>query len=104
MIPTRIVVADDHAMFRQGLRKLFAEHQEFSIVGEASSGAEVMARVDALAPNVLLLDLQLGDMTGLDVLRRMGTGLNFKTVILGAHIQRADDGLEIQAGRSEEHT
>jgi DNA-binding NarL/FixJ family response regulator len=100
MIPTRIVVADDHAMFRQGLRKLFAEHQEFSIVGEASSGAEVMARVDALAPNVLLLDLQLGDMTGLDVLRRMGTGLNFKTVILGAHIQRADAVNAILLGAS----
>src|SRR5262249_33263352 len=90
MIPTRILVADDHAIFREGLRKLFEEHGEFSIVGEASTGAEVMRAVEDLAPDVLLLDLHLGDMSGLDVLRRLGTGVKFKTVVLGADIQRAD--------------
>jgi two-component system nitrate/nitrite response regulator NarP len=78
-------------MFRQGLRKLFEEHEDFSILGEASNGAEVMAALTHLPPDVLLLDLQLGDMTGLDVLRRVGTGVNFKTIILGADIQRADE-------------
>ncbi len=100
IIPTRILVADDHAIFREGLRKLFEEHREFSIVGEASSGAEVMIAVEVLAPDVLLLDLHLGDMTGLDVLRRLGTGMNFKTVILGADIQRADELNAILLGAS----
>jgi DNA-binding NarL/FixJ family response regulator len=93
-------MADDHAMFRQGLRKLFEEHQEFSIVGEASNGAEVMAAVRHLAPDVLLLDLQLGDMTGLDVLRSIGTRVNFKTIILGADIQLADELKAILLGAS----
>src|SRR5437762_12985823 len=100
MSPTRILMADDHAIFRQGLRKLFDEHQEFSIVGEASNGAEVMAAVNHQAPDVLLLDLQLGDMTGLDVLRRIGSGVNFKTIILGADIQRADELNAILLGAS----
>ena len=100
MSSTRILMADDHAIFRQGLRKLFDEHQEFSIVGEASNGAEAMAAVNDLTPDVLLLDLQLGDMTGLDVLRRIGTGVKFKTIILGADIQRADELNAILLGAS----
>src|SRR5438132_2948578 len=100
MSSTRILMADDHAIFRQGLRKLFDEHQEFSIVGEASNGAEAMAAVNGLAPDVLLLDLQLGDMTGLDVLRRIRTGVKFKTIILGADIQRADELNAILLGAS----
>src|SRR5215813_3283197 len=100
MIPTRILMADDHAIFRQGLRKLLEEHREFSIVGEASNGSEVMAAVNSQAPDVLLLDLQLGDMTGLDVLRRIGTGVNFKTILLGADIQRADELNAILLGAS----
>src|SRR6516165_6751323 len=100
MNPTRLLIADDHAMFRQGLRKLFEEHQEFSIVGEASNGAEVMAAVSHLAPDVLLLDLQLGDMTALDVLRSIGTRVNFKTIILGADIQPEDELNAILLGAS----
>src|SRR5262245_37809987 len=100
MIPTRILVADDHAIFREGLRKLFEQHPEFCIVGEASNGAEVMAAVQHLAPDVLLLDLQLGDMTGLEVLRRIGGDVNFKTVMLGADIQRGDELNAILLGAS----
>ena len=87
---TSIVISDDHAIFRQGLRKLFEEQTEFTIVGEAASGAETIKVVTQLEPDVLLLDLQLGDMTGLDVLRKMGT-LKGHTILLGADIQREDE-------------
>jgi two-component system, NarL family, nitrate/nitrite response regulator NarL len=91
MSPTQVLIVDDHAIFRQGLRKLFDEHSEFTVVGEAASGAEAVAAVKELSPDVQLLDLQLGDMTGLDVLRRLGVGLKTKTILLGADIQRADE-------------
>ena len=71
MSPTQVLIVDDHAIFRQGLRKLFDEHPEFNVVGEAASGAEAVTAVKQLSPDILLLDLQLGDMTGLDVLRRL---------------------------------
>jgi two-component system nitrate/nitrite response regulator NarL len=96
----RIGIADDHAIFRQGLRKLFDEHPEFSVVGEASNGAETIEMVTALAPDVLLLDLQLGDMTGLDVLRRLGPGLKCHVIVLGADIQRQDEINAILLGAS----
>jgi len=91
MTPTRIVIADDHAIFRQGLRKLFDEQSEFCIVGEASNGAEAVQIANRLDFEVLLLDLQLGDMTGLDVLRRIGTDVKFHTIMLGADIHQDDE-------------
>ena len=100
MTPTRVLIVDDHAIFRQGLRKLFDEHAEFTVVGEASSGAEAVPAVKEHTPDILLLDLQLGDMTGLDVLRRLGTALKTKTILLGADIQRADELTAILLGAS----
>jgi DNA-binding NarL/FixJ family response regulator len=89
--PARIVIVDDHAIFRQGLRKLFDEQSEFCVVGEASSGAEAIDIVNRLALDILLLDMQLGDMTGLDVLRHVGGDRNFQTILLGADIGREDE-------------
>jgi DNA-binding NarL/FixJ family response regulator len=100
MSPTRVLIVDDHAIFRQGLRKLFDEHSDFAVVGEAASGAEAVAAVKQHTPDVLLLDLQLGDMTGLDVLRRLGTGIKTKTILLGADIQRSDELTAILLGAS----
>jgi len=100
MSPTRILIVDDHAIFRQGLRKLFDEHSEFEVIGEAATGAEALTVVKQLSPDVLLLDLQLGDMTGLDVLRRLGPDLKTKVILLGADIQRADELTGILLGAS----
>jgi two-component system nitrate/nitrite response regulator NarL len=100
MSPTRILIVDDHAIFRQGLRKLFDEHSEFEVIGEAATGAEALTVVKLLSPDVLLLDLQLGDMTGLDVLRRLGPDLKTKVILLGADIQRADELAGILLGAS----
>lgn len=98
MSPTRVLLVDDHAIFRQGLRKLFDERTEFVIVAEAANGAEAIASVQEHTPDIMLLDLQLGDMTGLDVLRRLGLGIKTKTVLLGADIQRADELTAILLG------
>jgi len=91
MSPIQVLIVDDHAIFRQGLRKLFDEHTEFAVIGEAASGTEAINAVKESSPDIMLLDLQLGDMTGLDVLRRLGTGIKTRTILLGADIQRADE-------------
>jgi DNA-binding NarL/FixJ family response regulator len=100
MVPARIVIVDDHAIFRHGLRKLFDEHPEFCIVGEASNGAEAIDIINRLVPDILLLDLQLGDMTGLNVLQRVGRVGNFKTILLAADIQREEEVNAILLGAS----
>src|SRR4030095_14826993 len=100
MIPPRVVVVDDHTIFRQGLRKLFDDHPEFCVVGEASNGAEAIDLVNRIPLDILLLDLQLGDMTGLDVLQRIGPDANFQTVLLGADIQQQAEVNAILLGAS----
>jgi len=89
--PIRIVVADGHPLFTLGVRALLAREPGFEIVGDADDGEEALAAVQKLRPDVLLLDLALGGINGLEVLRRMvAMDLSTRTVIVTASIERAD--------------
>ena len=66
----RIVVVDDHAIFRNCARELLTE-EGFEIVGEAGDGAAALALVPELAPELVLLDVQLPDLNGFDVASRL---------------------------------
>src|SRR5216683_1810438 len=57
--PIRILIADDHAIFRDGLRRLLATQEDFSVIAEASDGKEAVALATELKPDVLLLDLAM---------------------------------------------
>ena len=73
-VPTRIVLVDDHAIMRQGLRAVLEREADLHVVGEAGTPAEAVAAVAAARPHVVLLDLKLtaGPQTdGLDVCRRL---------------------------------
>src|SRR5829696_10033649 len=67
----RIVVADDHPVVREGLVAMLHAEPEFEVVGEAASGAEAVSLVERLAPDVLLLDLEMPGLDGVGVLRRL---------------------------------
>lgn len=66
--PIRIVVVDDHALFRRGLVGLLSEMQEFQVVGEASDGQEALAIITEQQPDVVLLDVNMPVMGGLETL------------------------------------
>ena len=66
---TAIVLADDHTIVRQGLRLLLEAEPDFSVVGEASDGLEVADLIDRLRPDVLVLDLMMPGVSGLEVTR-----------------------------------
>ena len=67
----RILIADDHAIFRDGLRRLLELEPEFEVVGEAADGAEAIAQTQQIRPDILLLDLAMPRMPGLDTLREL---------------------------------
>jgi DNA-binding NarL/FixJ family response regulator len=69
--PIRIVVADDHPVVRDGLVAMLRADPAFEIVGEAANGAEAVRLVEATAPHVLLLDLEMPGLDGVAVLRRL---------------------------------
>jgi two-component system, NarL family, nitrate/nitrite response regulator NarL len=72
----RILVADDHAIFRDGLRKLLEVADDVQIIGEASNGVECVKMLTKLKPDILLLDLRMPEKDGLGVLEEV----NFDTL------------------------
>ena len=97
--PIRIVIADDHPIFREGLRRLLEIEPDFAVVGEACDGHEAVARVSALQPDVLLLDLAMPGASGLETLRRLAETRNtVHSVVLTASIDREDAVQALQLG------
>jgi DNA-binding NarL/FixJ family response regulator len=76
-----LVIVDDHAGFRSSARELL-ELDEFSVIGEAGDGATALAAVARLAPEVVLLDIGLPDMSGFDVAEQIAAADRGATVVL----------------------
>jgi two-component system nitrate/nitrite response regulator NarL len=72
--PVRIVIADDHPIFRDGLRRLLEAEPDLKVLGEASDGAEAVRLARTLKPDILLLDLAMPKHPGLEALRDLSTG------------------------------
>jgi len=69
----RIVIADDHPIFRDGLRRLLEAEPDLKVLGEASDGAEAVKQARQLKPDILLLDLAMPRMPGLEALRDLSS-------------------------------
>ncbi len=69
--PIKILVADDHPVVRDGLVAILSTQPDFAVVGEAGDGAEVIEQVAALAPDVLLLDLEMPGLDGVETLQQL---------------------------------
>src|SRR6202167_1351057 len=81
----RIVIADDHPIVRDGLKKLLLLEDDFDVVGEAGDGREVLERVRELDPDVLLLDLRMPNLDGLATLQALQqTNKRTRVIILTA--------------------
>ncbi len=86
MSATRVLLADDHALVRAGIRRLLAEMKDVEVVGEASDGHETLRLAAMLVPNVVLLDVSLPGLNGIEVAGRLAQeNPDVKVMILSMH-------------------
>ncbi len=83
----RIIIADDHHIVREGFRMVMETQQDFLVIGEASDGIEAIQMVEKLKPDVLILDLMMPGLSGLEVARQVNKQTHI--VVLSMHNNEA---------------
>jgi two-component system, NarL family, nitrate/nitrite response regulator NarL len=100
--PIRIVIADDHPIFRDGLRRLLESESDMKVVGEACDGREAVKLATEIKPDILLLDLAMPHHTGLDALRDLNTSAGgagaVRIILLTAAVEKKQMVEALQLG------
>ena len=99
MKPIRILIVDDHTLFRSGIKLVLQRHEGFEVVGEAGDGLEGVKRAIQLKPDVVLLDLHMPGTSGLEALRLLKEDIPETQVVMLTVSEDAEDLLEtLRAG------
>jgi len=98
-MPVRILIADDHAMMRDGLRMIIETHEDLLVVGHAVSGHDAIMKAEALHPDVILMDIAMPEMNGIEASRLIcDRQPAVKILILSMHNTHEHVFRAIQAG------
>ena len=83
MTPIRVLIVDDHTLFREGLRAIFMTVQDIEVIGEAASGRDAIDQVQRLQPDVILMDIQMDDINGMEACHQiLGQSPEIKIIML----------------------
>lgn len=87
--PIRVVLADDHAVLRMGIRSLLSQSKDIQVVGEAGNGLEAIEAVREKEPDILILDMEMPEMDGVEVTRYLKAENNpVQILVLSAYNDR----------------
>ena len=96
---TRILIAEDHALVRQGLRALLTSIADFEVVGEAVNGREALRLIRELAPELVLMDISMPELNGLDATAQALHGNpKLKVIVVSMHATEAHAVEALRAG------
>jgi DNA-binding NarL/FixJ family response regulator len=99
MSSTRVVLADDHTLFRAGIRSLLSELEGVEVVGEASSGQMALQLIEEQQPDVALLDIGMAGLSGLEVVARLAAAASpVRVIMLSMHASEAYVVQALRAG------
>lgn len=99
--PISVLLVDDHTLFRSGIRSLLQRHPEFAVVGEAADGFEGVKRAQQLKPQVILLDLNMPGMSGVETLQLMRQDSPESAIVMLTVSEDAEDlSTALKAGAS----
>ena len=94
----RVFIVDDHEMVRVGLRRMLELEQDIKVVGEAGSAEEALRLLEALSPHVILMDIKMPNVNGLDATRRLKSlGLPGEVIVLSLYEEYLDQAIEAGA-------
>ena len=96
----RLLVADDHAILRHGLKRILEEEPDMEVVGEAGDGAEAVKLAEELHPDVVIMDISMPEQNGIESTRQISTGEGTKVLMLTVHMERQTIASAVTAGAS----
>jgi DNA-binding NarL/FixJ family response regulator len=97
----RLLLVDDHEMMRQGLRSILERDERMTVVGEAASGRDAVERARDLAPDIVVMDVAMKDLNGIEATRQiLGASPSIRVVALSSHSDRRYVGAILEAGAS----
>ena len=97
----KILLVEDQKLIRIGIKSLFYEYPEMEIIGEASNGKEAIEKAKLIKPDIVLMDLGLPDINGIEATKKiLEHNNNIKIVVLTSHITEDEVTLALQAGAS----
>ena len=98
---TRVLIADDHPLFREAIARVIADHQELELVAEATDGKDALAKIRELSPDVAVIDVRMPGLNGSDVLVALReNGLATRVVFLSAFLDSKTVYDAVAAGAS----
>jgi NarL family two-component system response regulator LiaR len=99
MQPIRVLIVDDHEVVREGLRLFLAEEDEIEVIGLAADGSHALSMAATLEPDVILMDLVMPELDGIETIRRLRTaGSRSRVLILTTFVDKARVRAAIEAG------
>ncbi|WP_343463571.1 response regulator [Pantoea sp.] len=98
-LPLTVMIVDDHPLMRQGIRQLLQLEPQLEVIAEANNGTEALAEARRLSPNVILLDLNMKGMSGLDTLNALrAEGITARVLVLTVSDASSDIHALLEAG------